>query len=161
MSQPIIITREFSAPVEKVWGAWSVPEEAQKWWGPTGFDAPHMNIDFREGGKYLFCMRGLDTMPPEFAGKEFWSTGTYKEIQPMSKIVCTDSFSDKDGNIVSATAYGMEEMPLELLVTVTFASSEAGGTTMTLTHEGMPEAMHEQCSQGWNMSFDKLEANIQ
>ena len=53
-------------------------------------------------------------------GEEFWSTGVYREIVPMERIVCTDSFADEKGNIVPASYYGMQgDWPLECLVTVT------------------------------------------
>ncbi len=159
MPQPIVINRVFSAPVEKVWAAWSAPEEAMKWWGPNGFTCPHAEIDFCEGGKYLLSMRGGETMPVEFQ-KDMWSTGMYKEIIPMEKIVSTDSFADKDGNIVPASAYGMPgEFPLELEVELTF-KAQGDATAMTLVHNGMPEEAHKDCIQGWNESFDKLEASL-
>lgn len=159
MPQPILINRIFSAPVEKVWRAWSVPAEAMKWWGPNGFTCPYAEIDFRVGGKNLLAMRGGEMMPVEFQ-KDMWSTGTYKEIVPMEKIVCTDSFADKDGNIVPASAYNMPgEFPLELEIELQF-TAQGDTTAMTLIHKGMPEAMHKDCSQGWNESFYKLEASL-
>lgn len=149
----LVIERVFAAPRERVWKAWTEPEQMKKWWGPEQFTAPECRIDFRVGGKYLFCMRS-----PE--GQDFWSTGTYKEIIPFEKIVCTDSFSDAEGNIVSAETYGMKDFPLELLVTVTFEDVD-GKTKMTLTHTGMPVGeMSDMARAGWNGSFDKLEKSL-
>jgi uncharacterized protein YndB with AHSA1/START domain len=148
--EELTITRLFDAPRELAWKAWTEPEQVKKWWGPKYFTAPVSKIDLRVGGKYLSCMRGPD-------GKDYWSTGVYREIVPMERIVCTDSFADEKGNIVPASHYGMPgDWPLELLVTVTF--EETGGRTkMTLQHEGLPEGMmREQCAIGWNESFDKL-----
>jgi uncharacterized protein YndB with AHSA1/START domain len=121
-----------------------------RWWGPRGFTSPVARIDLRVGGKYLLAMRS-----PE--GKDFWSTGTYKEIVPMERIVATDSFSDEKGNIVPASYYGMMgEFPLELKVTTTF-TEEKGSTKLVLRHEGMPPGEHtEMAKAGWNESFDKL-----
>jgi uncharacterized protein YndB with AHSA1/START domain len=149
----LVIEREFDAPVELVWKAWTDPETAQKWWGPSAFTAPAIEIDLRVGGKCLFAMHS-----PEFNGGEsVWSTGVYREIVPMKKIVVTDSFADAEGNVVPATYYGMgDDAPLEMLITVTF---EAVGnkTKMTLRHEGLPAGeMSEGANVGWNESFDKL-----
>ncbi len=47
----IVISRVFDAPREKVWDAWTKPEQVAKWWGPTGFTTPVCKIDFRVGGK--------------------------------------------------------------------------------------------------------------
>jgi uncharacterized protein YndB with AHSA1/START domain len=90
-------------------------------------------------------------------GREFWSTGVYREIVEPTHLVYTDSFADEKGNVVPASHYGMEgDWPLELLVTVTF--EEVGGKTrMTLRHAGIPAGkMKELCEIGWNESFDKL-----
>lgn len=149
----IVITRIFDAPRELVWKAWTEPEHCKKWWGPHQFTSPFCEIDLRVGGKYLNCMRSAD-------GNNYWSTGVYREIVPFEKIVCTDSFSDENGNVVPASFYGMpgNEWPLELLVTITFQDVN-GKTKMTLRHEGIPAGnISEQTDASWNESFDKLDA---
>ncbi len=146
----LVITRVFDAPRDLVWKAWTDPERVMRWWGPKNFTAPVSKINLRVGGTYLNCMRS-----PE--GKDFWSTGVYREIVPLKRLVCTDSFADEKGNVVPASHYGMEGYwPLELLITVTF--EETGGkTTMTLRHEGMPAGQSRELAEaGWNESFDKL-----
>ncbi len=146
----LVITRVFDASRERVWKAWTDPELLKKWWGPKYFTAPVSKIDFRVGGKYLSCMRGPD-------GKEYWSTGVYREIVPVERIVMSDSFADEKGNVVPASHYGMtDDFPLELQVTLTLEDI-SGKTIMTLHHEGLPSGMmRELTSQGWNESFDKL-----
>ena len=150
VEQELIITRIFDAPRELVWKAWTDPERVKRWWGPKNFTAPVSKIDLRVGGTYLNCMRS-----PE--GKDYWSTGVYREIVEPSLLVCTDSFADEKGNVIPASHYGMEgDWPLELRISVTF--EETGGkTTMTLRHEGIPAGqMSELTEAGWNESFDKL-----
>jgi len=150
----LTITRFFDAPRELAWKAWTEPERMKKWWGPQYFTAPVVTMDLRVGGKYLSCMRGPDN-------KDYWSTGVYREIVPMERLVMTDSFADEKGNVVPASHYGMAgEFPLELLVTVTF---EAIGnrTKMTLRHEGIPDGpMKDLTRAGWSGSFDKLAESI-
>ncbi len=150
----VIITRTFDAPRENVWIAWTEPELLKRWWGPKKFTAPASTIDLRRGGTYLHCMRGPD-------GRDYWSTGTYREIKAPELLVASDSFADEKGNKVPASHYGIPgAWPDEQLVTVTL--KDAGGKTrMTLTHEGIPAGpMRELCALGWNESFDKLAAHI-
>jgi uncharacterized protein YndB with AHSA1/START domain len=150
----LTITRVFDASREKVWKAWTAPEEVKKWWGPKNFTSPVSKIDLRVGGKYLHCMRGPD-------GKDYWSTGVYREIVPMERLVVTDSFADEKGNVVPASHYGITgDFPLELLVTVTF--EELGNKTkMLLRHEGIPEGMMRELTEtGWSESFDKLAEHV-
>lgn len=153
----IIITRVFDAPLGSVWKAWTDPDRFKKWWGPKDFTAPHISIDFRVGGKYVYCMHGAG---PDGVVRDYWTTGVYREILPMERVVLTDSFADEKGNVVPASHYGMPgDWPREFLVTVTF-EGHGGETEMTLRHEGIPEAMREECEAGWNGSFDKLAESL-
>ena len=146
----LVITRTFDAPRERVWKAWTLPEQVKGWWGPKTFTAPFCEIDLRVGGKLLSCMRSSE-------GKDYWSTGVYREIVPLERIVCTDSFADEEGNVVPATHYGMgSDYPLEMLVTVTFEELR-GKTRFTLKHVGFPSGTDSKMArQGWSESFDKL-----
>ncbi|KAB2891168.1 MAG: SRPBCC domain-containing protein [Desulfobulbaceae bacterium] len=149
-SEELIITRHFAAPRMQVWKAWTEPERFKQWWGPKNFTTPYCRIDLRPGGTYLNCMRSPD-------GREYWSTGIYREVQPPSLLFCTDSFADADGNIVPASHYGMGgDWPLELLVTLTLRE-QYGGTRLTLRHAGIPAGeMRDLTETGWQESFDKL-----
>ena len=78
----------------------------------------------------------------------------------MGRIVYTDSFADQNGEVVPASHYGMPDMPLECLVTVTFAR-DGDKTKMTLRHAGIPAGQHgDMAGAGWNESFDKLAAQL-
>ncbi len=148
--QDLVITRIFDAPRELVWQAWTEPEPVKRWWGPRNFTSPVVKIDLRVGGKYLNCMRS-----PE--GKDYWSTGTYKEIVPAERLVVTDSFSDEKGNIVPASYYGMSgDFPLETAVAVTFETFDGRQTRLTLRYPGIPTENLADAESGWQQSFDKL-----
>jgi uncharacterized protein YndB with AHSA1/START domain len=153
----ITITRTLSAPLARVWQAWTTPEELKKWWGPANFTAPHISIDFRVGGKYLYCMHGQPG--PDMPAQDFWSGGTYLEIVPMQKIVASDHFTDAKGNVISAKDIGMPgEWPDEMIVTTTFKDLGNGQTEVTLHHAGHPIEMEEMAAMGWNQSLDKFAA---
>ncbi len=146
----IVIVRLFDAPRELVWRAWTDPEFVMRWWGPKNFTSPSCKIDLRVGGSYLYCMRSPD-------GKDYWSTGIYREIKKPERIVCTDSFADEKGNVVPATHYGMSpDFPAEMLMTATF-EIQAGRTRLTLRHAGIPAGgMSDLTRGGWNESLDKF-----
>jgi uncharacterized protein YndB with AHSA1/START domain len=150
----LVITRVFDAPRDLVWKAWTDAEQVKRWWGPKDFTAPTCTLDLRVGGRYLFCMRGPD-------GKDYWSTGVYREIVAPARLVYTDSFADAQGNVVPASYYGMDDLPLEMVVTVTLEERD-GRTTMTLRHAGMPAGnMSDMAGAGWNESFDKMAASLE
>jgi len=149
----LVIQRVFDAPRELVWKAWTEPERVMRWWGPKGYTSPAAEIDLRVGGKYLWAMRS-----PE--GQDLWSTGVYREIVPLERMVCTNSFADENGNVVPASHYGMTaDLPLEMVATVTF--EEIDGKTKLTLRQGMPAGeMSEMAEIGWNESFDKLAASL-
>ena len=154
-AQDLVLERVLDAPRERVWEAWTDPEHVKKWWGPKDFTAPSIESDFEEGGKYLYCMKGPD-------GQEYWSTGTFREIVPMERIVVTDSFADEQGNVVAPQHYGMEgDHPMEGLVTVTFEELDGSKTKLTVRYAGMaPSETRDLAEQGWNETLDKLAASL-
>lgn len=145
------LERIFEAPVERVWAAWTDPEMIKQWWGPKDFTAPAARIDFRVGGRYLYCMRS-----PE--GRDYYSAGTFREIEPYKRISMTDGFSDPAGNLVPASYYEMtEDMPLVMIITVTF-EPQGGRTKFTLHHQVVRnEEVKRNTAQFWIDTFDKLE----
>ena len=154
-NREIVTSRVFDAPRELVFKAWTNPEMMSKWWGPKSFTAPTIKMDLRVGGKYLFCMRS-----PE--GRDYWTTGVYKEINPPERLVCTDNFADENGNIVPASAYGFDgEWPELSIITVTFENLDDNKTKMTLRHEGLPTGEHgEMAKAGWTTTLEKLEESL-
>lgn len=148
--RPMVITRLFNAPLERVWRALTDPDQIMKWWGPEHFTSPAARVDLRVGGKYLFAMRDPD-------GNDYWSTGTYREIEPMTRLVYTDSFSDAAGNVVPPTDYGMSaDFPPELIVAITLEDL-GERTRFTSLTTGMPrDGIFEMARAGWTTSLDKL-----
>lgn len=151
--ETISIERTFNLPLNAVWKAWTEPEGFKKWWGPAEYTCPDCTIDFKVGGKYLNSMQGAD-------GKKIWSTGRYKEIIPLEKIVYTDSFANNKGNVVPASYYKMPgEWVLELIVTLEFKETD-GKANLKMKHAGLPFEIVDDCIKGWQSSFDKLELTI-
>lgn len=151
-SQDLTIVRTLNAPQDLVWHAWSDAEHLKKWWGPREFSCPDMSVDFRIGGKFHGSMMDAE-------GKKIWSTGTYKEIDPKTRIVFTDSFSNEKGEIVSGAEYGMGDVPMEMIVTV-LLKGLGDKTEMTLIHSGLPAGHLEGANAGWGTSIDKLEESF-
>lgn len=148
--QELVITRNFDAPRERVFKAWTEPKRVVNWWGPKGFTTPFCRIDLRPGGVFHYCMRS-----PE--GRDYWGMGVYREIVPPERLVYTDSFSDAEGKPVPPAHYGMSAShPAETLVTATFAG-HGDRTTLTVMHS-IPESseVYEECRQGWTEMLERL-----
>lgn len=148
----VSIKRTFNLPVETVWKAWTEPEAYKKWWGPHAYTCTYCKIDLNVGGKYVSNMKSKD-------GKEMFGTGTYKEIVLNKKLVMTDNFSDEKGNIIDPPKEMKGDWSKELIITVELQDKN-GKTDFSLTHEGLPVEMHDDCTEGWNESLDKLESKL-
>ena len=88
----IHVQREFDAPKDLVWSAWTEKELLDQWWAPKPWKTRSKTMDFREGGHWLYAMVG-----PE--GEEHWARVDYKTINPKSGFVCDDAFCDSDGRV--------------------------------------------------------------
>lgn len=151
----VTITRFFNAPLTRVWQAWTNEEMMKQWWGPEGYSSPSAKIDFRVGGKSLLAMKDPN-------GEIVWSGGVYKEIIPYKKIVTTDHFADKEGNVISANDVGMPgNWPLDCLITVEFSDGNEEQVKIIINHEGIPKEMHDDCVEGWNSSINKLQKLVE
>ena len=150
----VVIERTFDAPVNLVWQMWTVPEHFQAWYGPDGASIPIAKMDVRVGGRRLVCME----MPSPQGAMQMWFTGEYREVVENERLVYTESMSDENGNVASASDMGMPEgHPTTTEVRVELEAVD-GRTKMVMTHAGIPA--DSPGAAGWAMAFDKLAAHL-
>ena len=154
-TERMVVTRVFDAPRELVWRAWTDPKYVMQWWGPKGFTSPACEIDFRVGGKFLFCMRTPD-------GQEGWNAGEYHEIVPHEKIVSSMYFSDSKGNRIDPAELGIEHEAIENAHDVVlFEDLGNGRTKLTfMGNDTMRDAIESGQLEGWAEQLDKLAAAV-
>jgi uncharacterized protein YndB with AHSA1/START domain len=90
-AKTIHVVREFNAPIEKVWRAWTEPDLVEKWIAPTPWTAKTKIWDFTVGGVSLYAMIG-----PE--GQKHWVYAEFTAIENGSTIVTTGMGCDGEGN---------------------------------------------------------------
>ena len=108
--EQILITREFDAPKELVYRAWTTPELVKRWWSGGHGEVTIAEIDLRVGGLWRYVMIANE-------GFEVGFHGEYREIVPDERIVSTEVYE------------GMPEG--EALNTLTLTEAD-GRTTMTI-----------------------------
>lgn len=91
-NKKLVIVREFDAPLEQVWKAWTQSHLLDKWWAPKPWKAETKKMDFREGGSWLYCMVG-----PEGPGS--WCRADFKTISKHKSYTGLDSFCDENGSL--------------------------------------------------------------
>jgi uncharacterized protein YndB with AHSA1/START domain len=155
-----VIKRTFAAPLERVWKAWTDPDQLLRWWGPKGFTTVSATIgELKPGGMFHYCLRS-----PQ--GQEMWGRFVYREIVPNERLVYINSFSDPEGGIGRHPL--APDWPLQLLSTVNFAEKD-GKTTVTIRwipYEATEkeretfEKGKDSMQAGWSGTLDRLETYL-
>jgi uncharacterized protein YndB with AHSA1/START domain len=114
----ILITRDFAAPRELVFKAYTTPELVGQWWHAKRGEVTVVDIDLRVGGKWRHVMVTED-------GSEVGFHGEYREIVPNERIVSTEIWE-------GATESGY---PVEPTVNSATFEETDGGTTLTILVE--------------------------
>jgi uncharacterized protein YndB with AHSA1/START domain len=140
-TRQLVLERTIRASAERVFDAFTDPDQLRRWWWPNGFTCPAAEVDLRVGGTYRLAMEWPDSIPTE-AQFSHSMQGEYYEIDRPHRLVMS-------GRAVNDT-----------LIEVTFEARE-GGTALTVRQsyfEPMPpaEAMGG-AEQGWSEQLDKLE----
>jgi uncharacterized protein YndB with AHSA1/START domain len=133
----LVLKRRLKAAPEKVYEAWTKPEQMTHWWGVTGGPKPPVaETDLRVGGRFRV---------------QFWDpkhehhsvSGVYREVVPNRKL---------------AFSWAWQSTPeRESLVTIEL-NPVTEGTMLTLTHEQFfDEKARDDHGRGWNVALDRLE----
>ena len=81
----ILIVREFDAPRELVFRAWTEPDLVRRWWHAGRGEMTVCEIDLRPGGRWRYVMVTPD-------GTEVAFHGEYREVVPGERIVQTEIY---------------------------------------------------------------------
>lgn len=152
-TEDLVVKRILDAPLERVWQAWTDPQQVMRWWGPKYYTCPSVKIDLRQGGRYVFAMRA----PQEKGGQVSYVSGVYKEIVPLGWLEFGQSLSDQDGNLIDPAQMGMPpDFPQETRTTVAFRTIK-GMTDLTVTEYDWPVSqMMIYSFAGLHQMVDKL-----
>jgi uncharacterized protein YndB with AHSA1/START domain len=135
-AKTILVSREFTAPVELVWKAFTESEILDQWWGPAPWKAVTKFHDFSVGGYWLYAMVGPDN-------EKHWARLNYISIDKHKNFYLEDAFCDEDGNINT-------KMPVSKGCNV-FTPTATG----TLVEFKMTYSTEEQLQQLIEMGFEQ------
>jgi uncharacterized protein YndB with AHSA1/START domain len=130
----LTVTRRLAAPQERVWHAFTKPEELAAWFWPGAWNTT-ATVDLRVGGRYRISS--------DSAGMAFG--GEYVAVEPIDRLVQTWRWDGDDD---------------ETLVTIRL-TPDGLGTHLEIVHERFATdddvASH---LQGWNDCLDRLPAFV-
>ena len=141
--RPLIIIRDFLAPRERVWRAWTEPGALIRWHGPEFYRAAEVSADVRVGGAWRACLKSDNANDVVL-----WQSGRYLVVKPPERLEFTFAWetpNHEDGpGIHTHVIVRLEEL--------------ANGTTrMHFSQTGFL-SMKSASSHfvGWNGTFDRL-----
>ncbi|HZQ01961.1 MAG TPA: SRPBCC domain-containing protein [Reyranella sp.] len=144
------MTRSFDATPDRVFAAWTNPEQFGAWFGPKAMHTVECALDARVGGAWRLMAEGLDVPGRHQEGRVRPTvSGKYLEVEPPHRLVFTWAWHEKDD---FASPRGQESV-----VTVLF-KAVGERTEMIFTQAVLKDeqslAAHRR---GWTESFDKLD----
>ena len=136
----LVLKRRLKAAPEKVYEAWTQPEQMTRWWGVAGNPKPTIaETDLRVGGRFRVQYWGTND-------EHHSVSGTYREVVPNRKL---------------AFSWAWQSTPeRESLVTIDL-NPVNDGTMLTLTHEQFfDEKARDDHGRGWGLALDRLETAL-
>ena len=132
----ILIKREFDAPKQLVYKAYTTPELIKRWWSGDRGKVTSAEVDLRVGGKWRYVMTAN-------AGFEVAFHGEYREIVPNELLVSTEVFEGMpDGEALDTTTFKDVEGRTLLTVLMQLANKADRDAVINSGMEGgMQEAM--------------------
>jgi uncharacterized protein YndB with AHSA1/START domain len=144
-NKKIIVVREFDAPLENVWKAWTEKDILDTWWAPKPWRAQTKSLDFREGGTWFYSMVGPD-------GTESFCRVDFKKIVPNQSFVANDAFCDENGNIT-------QDFP-SMHWKNEFSSSDSGTKVEVEITFNSEEDMNKIIEMGFEEGFTAAHGNL-
>ena len=134
--EQILITREFDAPKELVYKAWTTPELVKRWWHANRGEMTACEIDLRVGGGWRYVMVTKD-------GFEVGFHGEYREIVPNERLVSTEVYEGMpDGEALDTLTFTEVDGRTTLGILVQHQSKEHRDAHIASGMEdGMQDAM--------------------
>lgn len=133
----LVVRRMIRATPERLFAAWTRPDQLVRWWGPADVECSGAEVDLRVGGRYRIGNRFPD-------GKEVWIAGEFEEVSPPRRLVYTWAIG--------------EPPPVPERVTVRF-EPRGERTEVIVVHERiLDEAARDGHIRGWDGCLDGLAA---
>jgi uncharacterized protein YndB with AHSA1/START domain len=131
----LVIAKTIPASAERLFAAWTEPEQLKQWWGPESVQCIAAEVDLRVGGHYRIGNKFPD-------GKVVWISGIFRVIDRPRRLVYTWQVGP--------------DLPEEL-VTVTFRTTKQDESEVTVMHERIPDrSTRDSHERGWLGCLAKL-----
>jgi len=141
----LVVRRTIRATPERLFAAWTKPEQLRQWWGPAHVVCATAEVDLRIGGRYRLANQFPD-------GSVWWISGSFEAIVPPRLLIY--SWELAPGEI----AAGGQAPPEQAIERVTVRFERRGDMTEVIVqHERVAdETARVSHEQGWLGCLDGL-----
>ena len=143
-NRTLVITAEFAAPVERVWGLYEDPRQLEQVWGPPTYPATFVDHELRPGARSTYYMTSPEGQ--KFAG--YWDITV---VEAPQRLAFVDGFAHEDLTPnpdlpVGENVYVLEPVDggTRATYTSTYATAEALQTVLDMgIEEGATSAINQ------------------
>ena len=146
-SLDLVLDRVVDVSPDRVWRAWTRPEQLVKWFTPAPWVTSAAEIDLRPGGRFNTTMKGP-------AGEVVDNIGCILEVVEDTRLVFTDAMHP-----------GFRPAPSPFMTGLVLLEAQGAGTRyVAIARHRDPEArqQHEEMGfhHGWGAALDQLVAYV-
>jgi uncharacterized protein YndB with AHSA1/START domain len=137
---------EFDASVDRLWSAFTDPQQLERFWGPPGWPARFPEFDFTPGGRARYVM----TSPK---GEESWGSWEFLSIDAPRGFTVLDAFANEEG----APLEGMPVMRVVFAFEATANGSRLVNTTYFASSEALEQVVAFGAVEGSTLAINQLD----
>ena len=135
-AQQLQVQADFEVPVERLFEAWTNPEQLKQWWKTTGYQLTTVTNELKQGGKVQY----------RFENDELDINGEYEKVEPNASLVYTWNwkFSKQEAS------NGNYRLNIQF-------SSNGNGSQIKISQESLnsDEHLHPH-EEGWKKGLEDL-----
>lgn len=139
-SLTLVVRKTIRATPERLFSAWTEPEQLRKWWGPEGVACVDPEVDLSVGGHYRIGNQFPDK-------RILWIVGEFEVVEPPRRLTYTWR--------LEGTSEASERVSVHF-------KAQGDATEVIVTHERISnEALRDQHQYGWLGCLDGLAEYLQ
>jgi len=127
------VVADFAAPIDRVWNAYTDPEQLNRFWGPPGWPATFTAWDHTVGGRAVYSMNGP-------RGEKSSGAWEFVSIDAPNGFEVIDSFVDDEGK-------PLEGFPAQRM-SFAFEPTAEGTRMVTTSHFDSVDALEQVVEMG-------------
>lgn len=147
-TRDLVLERVVPVSPDRIWRAWTEPEQLKAWFCPRPWRTTECEIDLRPGGRFRTVMQSPDGTQVED------STGCYLEVVPNERLVWTDAVEAGFRPVHRAA----DTLVFTAIITIEPVEGGSRYTAIAMHRDADDAARHRSMGfhDGWGTALDQL-----